>query len=708
MADKWLKMIRMGVPVEAVKQRAAAAGMDVDMITAALIAAGLADVDGDPVSSLDRERAVPAFLALVDRAASLPYEFPTRANRLAVICGDDRTLQAEAVAMAAATRPVIHERVVPLLGEFLSIKERTGTATERRVYEGMSVAGLADRLIRRRPLMFMMAADLYILPTGENGAGAELFDRIGGDDDDDDDAAGSSGSSSSSSPLTLGRYMSYDEMQLAALLLVSTPTFFINAGGRGNQARPDSPGSFIRRGVYSAMVGCRFEREGRMESRHVLVTPDQNTAENGYGPGACSSSSSSSSSSYSSSSSSSSYSSSSSSSSSGGGGGAAAATVAAAGGGYDERGSAQRALLQMWARFYGCHGTRAQGSSANFPCYDGKEEHAGARFVPLPSSSGGGAGGYLDLAVYKQRMRVTVEAFLIDANDRAGRAGTTAFCHAVGPGLGVWQKHGAQGQAIVDVYADVVKAVPLPHVSDICFSWFPASVEDCGGARHGQLLVRVPPPPPPPPPPSPMLPAPFRQGAAAEEEEEEDDDDDADAAFAQDPGKRRGKEEKGDDTGSPPAAQRGGSGGGSGGGTGTGGSGVGVGDGDGGGSGIRVLFNKRDPAAPLAGEAVGEEDATGGKLLVAQYAWDSNAYPGNEYWNGSLSASGDPAAACCSAIPELQNPDVNTAALGGGNVHVAAPSLGGRLVPLQQYLDLTTTTTATATATAATTTTTAP
>ncbi len=82
------------------------------------------------------------------------------------------------------------------------------------------------------------------------------------------------------------------------------------------------------------------------------------------------------------------------------------------------------------------------------------------------------------------------------------------------------------------------------------------------------------------------------------------------------------------------------------------------------GNSIRIIPSKlngswRNPAAKLRG-------ADDGKLLCAMYAWDGGAYPGNEFYEpyGMLCGSGDPAAACCSTITELGNPEINTAVCG--------------------------------------------
>ena len=66
-------------------------------------------------------------------------------------------------------------------------------------------------------------------------------------------------------------------------------------------------------------------------------------------------------------------------------------------------------------------------------------------------------------------------------------------------------------------------------------------------------------------------------------------------------------------------------------------------------AGIKFIFNRHDPAALLDTD----------DLLVVSYAWDGNAFPENEYWVGSLSGSGDPAASCCSTIAQLHNPMIN-------------------------------------------------
>ncbi|GLV40152.1 uncharacterized protein CBL_03700 [Carabus blaptoides fortunei] len=91
--------------------------------------------------------------------------------------------------------------------------------------------------------------------------------------------------------------------------------------------------------------------------------------------------------------------------------------------------------------------------------------------------------------------------------------------------------------------------------------------------------------------------------------------------------------------------------------------------------GITIHISRREPFTKLSEE---------GKLLVASYAWDGNALPGNEYWVGMLGSTGDSATAAASQIAELHNPHINDMVC-ADNLMIA--TLKGDILSMSEYIN---------------------
>lgn len=332
---------------------------------------------------------------------------------------------------------------------------------------------------------------MYLLKTGESGCGG--FDSIG--------------TSEETAPLLLQEYLSYDEMQMSALVAASCPSVFINNGGRFNRGKYNPSDTFVDKGIIIGQVGARFERVGKMEWQYIMVTEKQNKPDAGYGP----------------------------------------------------KEKRMPALQDLWAEFFG---------EPHLPTYEEvmrRELLEPERWVNVHEV------GKMDSKVFIERCKILAESFLDECNSRAQCEKKKAFCHVVGLGLGVWQVLEQQKLWMLQAYKLAIEENEYQHIAGIDFCRF--DPQDFESVFYGK---------------------PSDGGAVIETH----------------------------------------------------------------GHAIEIRATFRDPNDKL-------DKKFQECLLCVQFAWDSNAYPGNEYWDGQLSASGDPAAASYSLIPWLLNYDVNPEGLDG-------------------------------------------
>ena len=355
------------------------------------------------------------FKTLVSRSYALPYSFPTVDNRLLEFC-EGKQLQDDAERHARGTRPIVHSLLHDLMAAVLRAKQTHGTAVEMKVYERMTVTGLCHRLLTKRPLAFLNRCDNFLLRTGGGGSGAALFDAIGKDRDEGNDH-----------DIALESLQSYDEMMLSALLGVSTPTHFINSGGRNNHGVKHLQG-VVPWGVYVAQVGARFERPNQMEWRQMVVTPHQNTKERGYGPDG-------------------------------------------------------DPVLQAFARFYGLEYFPCWDEAVEIQkkdCLRYVEFRPSRWFDTLVFAR------RMKLVASTFLIEASARA---KAATRDGQE-VRAVCHIVGLGLGVWKLVEQQNQIYVDAFAEAASELPestMKRIGVIYFAWI-RDVRSCGGVGDCDYL----------------------------------------------------------------------------------------------------------------------------------------------------------------------------------------------------------------------------
>ena len=193
-------------------------------------------------------------------------QYPVDANTIGSIVDrspSKESTQLRIVEHAQGVRILLDERAVVISIDFLRHKQTFGNAIEKAVYCEMSFEGFIERLLKKRPLAFYKTEDKTLLrgcPKDKMlGNMHAQWLKVGTIDEE--------------SPLVLEEYLSYEEMEVSALICVSVPTFFINKGDRKNKGIM-TVGDHEEEGVLIGAVGARFVVPTLMEGKYMLRSSD--------------------------------------------------------------------------------------------------------------------------------------------------------------------------------------------------------------------------------------------------------------------------------------------------------------------------------------------------------------------------------------------------------------------------------------------------
>lgn len=335
--------------------------------------------------------------------------------------GNSPEMQNKILEQAKAVRPVLHAKVSLLLTEFLNHKIAEGTEIEKSLYRTMTIHQFIQRLLEKKPFVidkkylpnpnpkipFSLQVEYALLRNGTELLNpTHEFEKL---------------TSSKDGVISLNDYLSIDEIQLAAFLLVSTPTLFIHEGWFS--ASPECMAPCEKEGVYVGMVGAR--RKVFNLNEHIFVCPDVDRSDAKWN------------------------------------------LWAKFYGLKDADTGDFRFPTFLEAQKHYLDGMKKGGI-----------EIAESRYIHLNGHSIEDM-SYFDKEVYKRCMQIHLESFLLEADAKAEIAGKKAFLHLIPLGIEQWMQSGNEGdvriyiqETQIEIYKELIAKHQFAHISDFNFSSF--------------------------------------------------------------------------------------------------------------------------------------------------------------------------------------------------------------------------------------------
>jgi hypothetical protein len=165
------------------------------------------------------------------------------------------------VEMARKTRPFLSSEIWENLDKFMDhMRNLPGNEgmNYRMVYDNLTKADLVKRLLFKRPVVFWLANDKFMLRWN----GGKIIEGTNKQVE-----TAKKLEYSNDSPF-LREYISYDENLLSALISMSTPTYYVSDGSlKNHQVKPTN---HIDQGILCGIVGARNKKIGFMENRFIF------------------------------------------------------------------------------------------------------------------------------------------------------------------------------------------------------------------------------------------------------------------------------------------------------------------------------------------------------------------------------------------------------------------------------------------------------